>query len=130
MFILFRYFFIVQKICNAGVFGIFKVKNVFYYGNFAFYKGFRRPVFNCLVRGNKEYGKFLGLTTALNSLGLAVGDPVMNFIHDKLGSYTLAIWIAVGAIAVSTVAFQIVLTAAHKDREKILAQNSLQEVQE
>lgn len=76
------------------------------------------------IFGNKEYAKFLGLMTALNSVGFAIGEPLMNLIFDLLGSYTVAIWIAVGAIAVVSVAFQIIVTVAHKDREKILAQTN------
>lgn len=74
------------------------------------------------IFGNKEYAKFLGLMSALNSVGFAVGDPIMNAVYDTLGSYTLAIWIAVGVIAVVAVAFQVIVTIAHKDREKILTQ--------
>lgn len=74
------------------------------------------------IFGNKEYGKYLGLMSALNSIGFAVGDPVMNAVFDAFGSYTIAIWIAVGVIAVTSIAFQLIVTVAHKDRKKILAQ--------
>ena len=73
------------------------------------------------VFGNKEFGKYLGLMSALNSVGFAVGDPIMNLVYKVFGSYTIAIWIAVGTFAVITVAFQFILNAAHKDRAKILA---------
>lgn len=74
------------------------------------------------VFGQKEFGKYLGMLSALNSVGFAVGDPIMNLIYDTLGSYTMAIWVAVGVIAVVAVAFQFVITSAHKDRARILAQ--------
>jgi len=73
------------------------------------------------IFGNREFGKYLGLMSALNSIGFAVGDPIMNLVYKIFGSYSIAIWIAVGAFAVVTVAFQFILNAAHKDREKILA---------
>lgn len=79
------------------------------------------------IFGNREYGKFLGMMSALNSVGLAIGDPIMNAVYDTMGSYTAAIWLCVGVIAVVSVAFQFVVTAAHKDREKIL--RSAQSVQ-
>lgn len=82
------------------------------------------------IFGNKEFGKFLGLMSALNSIGLAVGDPIMNAVYDLLGSYTVAIWIAVGVIALVSVGFQIIVTIAHKDRKKILAQLEAAQVQE
>lgn len=78
------------------------------------------------VFGNKEFGKYLGLMSALNSIGFAVGDPIMNLIYEIFGSYTVAIWTAVGIIAVVMVSFQFVLNVAHKDREKILAQQEQQ----
>lgn len=73
------------------------------------------------IFGNKDFGKYLGFMSALNSIGLAVGDPVMNTVYDLLGSYTVAIWIAVGVIAAVSVGFQLVVTSAHKDRAKILS---------
>lgn len=76
------------------------------------------------IFGNKDFGRYLGVMSALNSIGFAVGDPVMNAVFDAFGSYTIAIWIAVGVIAFTAVAFQFIVTAAHKDREKILAQTN------
>lgn len=69
------------------------------------------------VFGNKEFGKYLGLMSALNSIGFAIGDPIMNFVYTLFHSYNLAIWIAVGIIAVVLIAFQLVLNVAYKDRE-------------
>ena len=75
------------------------------------------------IFGNREYAKFLGLMSALNSVGFAVGAPVMNALYDLLNSYTLAIWIAVGVIAVVSVVFQFIVTGAHKDRQKTIPLN-------
>jgi len=73
------------------------------------------------IFGNREFGKYLGLMSALNSIGFAVGDPIMNLVYDVLGSYTVAIWVAVGVFVVITVSFQFILNVAHKDRAQILA---------
>ena len=73
------------------------------------------------VFGNKEFGKYLGLMSALNSVGFAVGDPVMNLVNTVFHSYTIAIWIAVGIVAVVLVSFKFILNVAHKDRAKIMA---------
>ena len=78
--------------------------------------------------GNKEFGKYLGVMSALNSIGFAVGDPVMNVVYDTMGSYTIAIWIAVGVIAVVTVGFQFILNVAHRDRARILAEAEENEI--
>ncbi len=76
------------------------------------------------IFGSRDFAKILGLMTALVSVGFAVGDPIMNAIYDIMGSYTLAIWIAVAAIATVSVSFQVIITVAHKDREKTLAQRA------
>lgn len=76
------------------------------------------------IFGSRDYAKILGLMTSLVSVGFAVGDPIMNAVYDLMGSYTVAIWIAVAAIATASVGFQIIITAAHKDREKTLAERA------
>ena len=71
--------------------------------------------------GNKSFDKILGIVTALNIAGYAVGAPVMNWCYDALGTYVPFIWICVGIMAVVTVMYQFIITAAQKEREKVLA---------
>jgi len=71
--------------------------------------------------GNKAFDKMVGLMLALNHLGYAVGNPLANVFYDLNGSYTpVAIGSAV-LLAVVTIVYQFIITAAHKDRKAIEA---------
>ena len=71
--------------------------------------------------GNKSFDKILGIVTALNVFGYAVGAPVMNLCYDTFGTYVPFIWVCVGIMAVVTVAYQFVISAAGKEKQRILA---------
>lgn len=73
------------------------------------------------IFGNKEFSKFLGIMTALNYAGFALGSPIINLVYDKVGTYVPAILVSVGLMAVVAIGFQFVITKAHKDRDAILA---------
>jgi len=72
--------------------------------------------------GNKEFSRFLGVLTALCSLGFATGSPVINLVYDLVGSYLPAILVSAGIMVFVLVTFQLSITAARKDRDAILAQ--------
>lgn len=71
--------------------------------------------------GNKSFDKILGIIAALNTLGYAVGAPLMNFCYDAFGTYVPFIWVCVGIMAVVTIMYQIAITAAARERKAILA---------
>ena len=71
--------------------------------------------------GNKSFDKILGIITALNTAGYAVGAPLMNWCYDAFGTYVPFIWVCVGIMLVVTIMYQIVITAAQKERKAILA---------
>lgn len=71
--------------------------------------------------GNKSFDKILGIVSAFNTAGYAVGAPVMNWCYDVFGTYVPFVWSCVGIMAVVTVMFQLTITAAAKERKKILA---------
>ena len=73
------------------------------------------------IFGNKDFSKFLGIVNALNYAGFALGSPVINFAYDKFGTYVPAIVASIGIMVVVVVAFQFVITAAHKDAKAITA---------
>ncbi len=50
-------------------------------------------------------------------VGCAVGTPVMNYVYDVLGTYTPAMLVLCGLMAVVAVVMQLVITAAHKERK-------------
>lgn len=70
--------------------------------------------------GNKSFDKILGIVAALNTAGYAVGAPMMNWCYDLFGTYVPFIWACVGIMAVVTIMYQFVITAAAKERKKIL----------
>ena len=71
--------------------------------------------------GNKSFDKILGIIAALNTAGYAVGAPLMNYCYDLFGTYVPFIWVCVGIMFVVTVVYQLVISAAAKERKKILA---------
>ena len=71
--------------------------------------------------GNKSFDKILGIVSALNTAGYAVGAPMMNWCYDIFGTYVPFVWACVGIMAVVTVMFQFAITAASRERKKILA---------
>ena len=71
--------------------------------------------------GNKSFDKILGIVAALNTTGYAVGAPLMNWCYDAFGTYVPFIWICVGIMLVVTIMYQMVITAAQKERKRVLA---------
>lgn len=71
--------------------------------------------------GNQSFDRILGIVSALNVLGYAVGAPLMNWCYDAFGTYVPFIWVCVGIMTLVTVMYQFIITAARKEREKILA---------
>ena len=74
--------------------------------------------------GNKSFDRMLGIMLALNHIGYAVGNPLTNLFYDLNGSYTPVILGFVGILLVVTVAYQFIITAAHRDRREILVKEN------
>lgn len=74
--------------------------------------------------GNRDYARILGFVSAINCVGFATGEPLMNLVYRLCGSYRPAIWVAAGAIACASILFQIIITIAHKDRIKTEAERA------
>ena len=77
--------------------------------------------------GNKSFDKMLGIISALNVAGYAVGAPLMNWSYDLFGTYVPFIWICAGIMVVVTVMYQLVISAAQKERKAILAAEAVAE---
>ena len=71
--------------------------------------------------GSRDFPKFLGVLGAISSAGFAVGSPLINVAYDITGSYVPAILASVGIMIAVTLVYQFTITAAHKDKEMILA---------
>jgi MFS family permease len=77
--------------------------------------------------GNKSFDKMLGIISALNVAGYAVGAPLMNWSYDLFDTYVPFIWICAGIMVVVTVMYQLVISAAQKERKAILAAEAVAE---
>lgn len=71
--------------------------------------------------GQRSYAFLMGLMVSFNTLGYALGAPLMNYAYDKTGTYTGALWVVAGMMVVVAVVMQLVITAAHRERKRIEA---------
>ncbi len=69
--------------------------------------------------GQKSYAFLMGLMLSVNTLGYAVSPPIMNYIFDTTGSYDIGIIGTVVLMIIVTVVMQFVITAAHKERQRV-----------
>lgn len=80
------------------------------------------PLMSNDLFGSASYNKVLGIFYAANSLGLCLGSPLCDIYRDLTGgSYASCYWFFTGLMVLVTVGFQLVIRAAHKDKEKVLA---------
>jgi predicted MFS family arabinose efflux permease len=75
--------------------------------------------------GNRAFPHTMGLFSAVNTAGYAVGTPVANWCFDTMGTYVPVILGYCGIMAAVTVAFLFILRAAYRDRKIILAQEAV-----
>ena len=80
------------------------------------------PLMSNDLFGSASYTKVLGIFYAANSLGLCLGSPLCDIYRDLAGgSYASCYWFFSGLMLAVAIGFQLVIRAAHKDKEKILA---------
>lgn len=75
--------------------------------------------------GTASYSKVLGIFMAMNSLGLCLGSPLGEFFRRVTGDYRSCFWLFSLVLVVAIVGFQFVLRAANKQKNAILAAESL-----
>ena len=86
------------------------------------------PLISNDLFGTASYDKVLGIFYSANSLGLCLGSPLCDLYRDLTGgSYASCYWFFIGLMAVVLVGFQLVILAAHKDKERILAEAAVTE---
>jgi len=71
--------------------------------------------------GEKDFSKLLGLFVGANYAGYAIGGFVYNLVFDLTGSYVSLLLITSGLMVVIAVAFQLIITAANKVHDKVVA---------
>lgn len=82
------------------------------------------PLFASELFGNKSFDKFVGLFVSASSAGFAIGAPFGNICYDVFGSYKIAFAVFAVLMLISTIAMQYVLSAANRDKKKILEAHS------
>ena len=74
--------------------------------------------------GNASFDKIMGIFIAMNYTGYALGAPIINLCFDKLGSYKPAFIIYSALMLITCIGFRFVINSAHRDKEKIIAQQT------
>lgn len=78
------------------------------------------PIYASDLFGKKSYAKILGLFVSANTVGFAVGAPVMNLCYDIFGSYVPAL-VGVGIIMSAVfILLQFVISASNRERKMII----------
>ncbi len=74
------------------------------------------------VFGQKSYNQFIGIFTALNSIGFAIGSPLANMTYDKFGTYKPMFIVCAIIMLIIVVIFQLTITIAYKKKKSILSE--------
>lgn len=80
------------------------------------------PLYASEFFGNRDFDRFTGILAAANYAGFAFGSPLGNFFFDTFGNYNVAFAVFGTSMLFVTVAMEIALTHANRDKRKILAQ--------
>ena len=68
--------------------------------------------------GSVSYEKMLGIFTAINYVGYALGSPIINLTFDVFGTYKYALWVSAGVMLCGCVAFHFALKEATSIRKR------------
>ena len=77
------------------------------------------PLYASELFGNKSYMSVLGVFSAANYAGYALGSPIGNFIFDIFGSYDISFIVFGGLMVFVAIAMQYVVKQSRKDRAMI-----------
>ena len=77
------------------------------------------PLIATELFGRKSYATLMGLTVSFNTLGYAVGTPLMNLCYDLTGTYSNVMLVMCGVMVVVAIVMQSVISAAHRERERV-----------
>ena len=87
------------------------------------------PFYASDLFGNKSFLNVLGIFSAANYLGYAIGAPLGNILYDMMGNYNLSFIVFALLMVFVTVTMQFVLRAASRDRAIILSSEEAEEKQ-
>lgn len=74
------------------------------------------PLIAAELFGRKSYAHMMGLLVSFNTLGYAVGGPVINLAYDLTGTYVPAMLVLGGTMVAVSIAMQYCISAAHSIR--------------
>ena len=77
------------------------------------------PLLVSEMYGSRDYARVLGYYTSLNTLGYAVGVPIVNWAYDKSGSYKGMILVLCIVMLTASLVAQFSLGLAAKDRRAL-----------
>lgn len=78
------------------------------------------PLYASELFGNKSFVSVLGIFSAANYFGYAIGAPLGNLLFDAVGNYNLSFIVFALLMAFVTVSMQFVVKFASRDRKLIL----------
>ena len=76
------------------------------------------PLITAELFGRKAYAHVMGLLVSFNTLGYAVGGPVINLAYDITGTYVPVMLILGGIMIFVSIAMQYCISIAHKIRKQ------------
>lgn len=83
------------------------------------------PIIASDLFGQKSFNQIMGIFTALNSIGFAIGSPLANWVFDKAGTYQPIFIICCIVMVFVVILFQLTITIAYKKRDEILVKNDV-----
>lgn len=71
------------------------------------------------IFGQKSYNTFLGISTSIICVGMALGNPVTNLTYDIFGNYKIAYTIFIFVLIFCTVVFNLAVNASNKFKKSL-----------
>ncbi len=84
------------------------------------------PIYANDLFGDKDYAKILGIFSALNQLGYALGSVVINGLYDLSGSYKLALVACCVTMIIIVITLQFIITQANKVKKQVLLSEAVE----
>ena len=78
------------------------------------------PIYANDLFGDKSYAKILGIFSALNQLGYALGAFVVNGLFDMFGTYKVALVVCGIIMVLIVIGLQFIITSANKVKKSVL----------
>ena len=80
------------------------------------------PIYAADLFGEKSYDKVLGIFVSVNVTGFALGAPFFNLCFDIANTYKYVLLFGALVMFCIVIALQFIITAAHKTRNRVLAE--------